>query len=317
MKKVTELFLVYPDNFPSWYSSLCSFYIELYALIPLDIKLNIIVNNKKAIEKLKLKVQRPFTPILIEGFNEIWLRDFMGFPVNKHVIKPIFNPCYFSKINTAEKLYQVKEFSNQALDQISTKKKDLDLVWDGGNLISNGKIGFITDKIVSDNLDFSEVEILTKIEKTLKIKPIIVPTCINDTLGHTDGYMSFLTEDTICISMYLNNESLKHENEYLYRLREVAREENLSIIDIQDRPTEEKCWVDGESIESAKGCYINFLKLNNTIILPEFELSGSSPENPVEANKEKLKGLGYNVKLIDCSELSALGGVLHCISWEN
>ena len=95
----------------------------------------------------------------------------------------------------------------------------------------------------------------------------LVPTSINDTLGHTDGYMAFLEEDTICISAYPDLPYLKHENEYLFRLREIAREEKLEIIDIRDYPSNERCTVGGESIESAKGCYINFLNLNNTIIL--------------------------------------------------
>ena len=132
MNTVSSLLLVYPDSFPSYYSSLCKFYLELYELVPSDIALNIIVNNKKAIKILSKKVGRAFKPMLIEGFNEIWLRDFMGFEVNGRVVKPIFNPDYFSKINTVEKLYQVKEFSNQTLDQIPIKRDGIDLLWDGG-----------------------------------------------------------------------------------------------------------------------------------------------------------------------------------------
>ena len=105
MNTISNLLLVYPDAFPSYYEALKSFYLELYELIPEDSQLNIIVNNEKAIEELIQKVQRQFTPILVEGFDEIWLRDFMGFPEGEEVIKPIYNPDYFSKINTIQKLF--------------------------------------------------------------------------------------------------------------------------------------------------------------------------------------------------------------------
>ena len=100
-------------------------------------------------------------------------------------------------------------------------------------------------------------------------------------------------------------------------LGETALKEGLRIVDTYDNPVNERCYVGGESIESAKGCYVNFLKLNNTIILPEF----SPPRRPVinynKKNRETFEKLGYSVQAINCTELSKLGGVLHCISWES
>ena len=199
---------------------------------------------------------------------------------------------------------------------IEIKRDDIDLLWDGGNLVSNGKIGFITDKILSDNLDYSEAEILSRIEYALHFKQILVPTSNHDMLGHIDGYMAFLEEDTIGISTYPDSSFLKHENEYLLRLREIAREEKLKIIDIQDQPVDERCIVGEESIESAKGCYVNFLKINKTIFLPKFDIGRINSSRYNSVNKEMLEEMGYEVRTIDCTELSELGGVLHCISWE-
>lgn len=96
----------------------------------------------------------------------------------------------------------------------------------------------------------------------------------------------------------------------------MATNEKLEIIGIQDRPTLERCYVDEESIESANGCYINFLKLNNTIILPKFDIGRFKSSTYNSVNKELLEEMGYDVVSIDCTELSNLGGVLHCISWE-
>lgn len=316
MKTVSELLLVYPDNFPSYYSALKPFYLELYELIPSEIQLNIIVNNEQAREELKNKVNRPFLPIVIKGFDEIWLRDFMGFFVNGEVMKPEFKPDYLSKINTIEKLKKINQYSNKAIEALNLKMNDLDIVWDGGNLVTNGKIGFITDKILDDNKEYSTAEILSRIEYALAIKPVLVPTSKFDTLGHIDGYMSFLEEDKICISVYPDLPFLRSELKYLDKLREIAKKENLDIIDVKDNPVEERCIVGKESIESVKGCYVNFLKLNNTIILPEFDLQSNSKIDNNNINRNVFENIGYNVKSIDCTALSKLGGVLHCISWE-
>ena len=197
----------------------------------------------------------------------------------------------------------------------------MDLVWDCGNLITNGKIGFITDKLFRDNPESTNPchtpdEILEWIRGVVSIEPIIVPTSRHDTLGHIDGYISFLEEDTICISTYPEKDFLKSENEYLDVLRKAALKEGLKIVNTYDNPVNERCWVEGESIESAKGCYVNFLKLNNTIILPEFNQPRRSVIKYNKKNRETFEKLGYNVQTINCTILSKLGGVLHCISWE-
>lgn len=316
MKKICSLLLVYPDSFPSYYSRLCKFYLELYELIPTEIQLNMIVNNEQAIKKLNNKIDRPFSTIVIKGFDEIWLRDFMGFFVNGEVMKPKFKPDYFSKINTIEKLKKINQYSTKANEALNIKKNDLNIVWDGGNLVSNGKIGFITDKILDDNKEYSTAELLSRIEYALDIKPILVPTSKFDTLGHIDGYMSFLDENKICISVYPDLPFLKSELKYLGKLRKIAKKEHLEIIDVKDNPVKERCIVGKESIESAKGCYVNFLKLNDTIILPEFDLQSNSKIDDNNVNRNVFEKLGYNVRSIDCTALSMLGGVLHCISWE-
>lgn len=103
-------------------------------------------------------------------------------------------------------------------------------------------------------------------------------------------------------------------------------EQSLEITTIYDRPLAEKVIGSGrnefdktkECLNSARGIFINFLILNNTIILPEYTIPNYKRKMIYnEVNKHILQNLGYNVISINCDELAKLGGSLHCISFTN
>ena len=128
--------------------------------------------------------------------------------------------------------------------------------------------------------------------------------------------MSFLGDDKIAISSYPDLTFLTEDQQYLRMLRKVARENGLEVVDIKDRPVDEKCWLGNEFIYSARGCFVNFLKLNDTIILPDFDLPKYPKQNCFTQNKNKLEKMKFNVENVDCTMLSSTGGVVHCVSWE-
>ena len=109
----------------------------------------------------------------------------------------------------------------------------------------------------------------------------------------------------------------KDDIQSLLALEKTLIELGLDIIYINDRPVDEVCKVGNEKIEGAKGFYNNFIKLNETVILPEFTLPTLKESNYYnEVNKEEL-GRRFEVKSINCDLLGKLGGVLHCISFAN
>jgi hypothetical protein len=155
---------------------------------------------------------------------------------------------------------------------------------------------------------------------------IIVPSNKNDPLSHSDGYLNFLTENRICLSEYPTIDFLKDDIEYMNQLKRIVIEKSLEITTIYDRPIAEKLIGSGrnehdktkECLNSARGIFINFLILNNTIILPEYSIPNYNSKMIYnEVNKHILQNLGYNVIPINCDELAKLGGSLHCISFTN
>jgi agmatine/peptidylarginine deiminase len=87
-----------------------------------------------------------------------------------------------------------------------------------------------------------------------------------------------------------------------------------------DRPIYETaycgCKKNSACFYSARGNYINFLRINNLIILPEYTLATKKETDYYnKVNQEILERLGFEIKRINCDLLSKLGGVLHCISF--
>src|SRR5687767_5699340 len=103
--KVKDLFLAYPFGFDKVYHSLIPFFDELIGLVPEDIHLYLIVNNRKAAKRLEdLFPNKNIDIIYIQGFYEPWLRDIMGFNCGDYIVKPRFMPDYYKDVYTGSYL---------------------------------------------------------------------------------------------------------------------------------------------------------------------------------------------------------------------
>jgi agmatine/peptidylarginine deiminase len=326
--RVNDLFLTYPKGFYDANDNLISFYQKLIGIIPENIRQFIVVNNEDAGKEIKaLYPKKNIVVILINGFKELWLRDIMGFNsgINK-IYRPIYNPTYCNYVYTSYYLDLIKHQVSEIFEKSpGAEVIEIPIVLDGGNFVSNGKVGFITDKVIKDNKNISADIINKMLHKYLGVDIIIIPSNKNDKLSHADGYLNFLGENRICISEYPEIDFLSDDIEYLNKIRMVIGR-SLEITTIYDRPLAEKVSGSGrnefdkskECLNSARGIFINFLILNNTIILPEYTIPNYKRKMIYnEVNKHILQNLGYNVISVNCDELAKLGGSLHCISFTN
>lgn len=322
---VDSILIAYPEGFKNEFEGLVPFYDKLITKIPHDIKLNIVVNNLSAGERLKAKFKKKKINVLIEdGWDDIWVRDVMGIAVDSNIVKPVYDSTYcdllkkrrnYPKLNAvAESI--IKNKFNKGLVKIP-------LNLDGGNIILNNEYAFITQKVFSDNPDLTEKEILDLIVYSFGVAPVIVPLNSEDYLGHIDGYMAFIDEQTIAVVEYPKMEIFKKDNEYLQTLEKYCHDLNLRIVTIQERPLNQSIPCECELKCKRKVCsfpangnYINFLRLNDTIILPEYTLPTLKETiyyNNV--NEEILSNMGFQVIKINCDLLGQHGGSLRCLSF--
>ncbi len=191
------------------------------------------------------------------------------------------------------------------------------LILDGGNFINNSSIVFLTNKVIKDN---PEIKVLEMLSDYCGLSPIIINTNCHDSIAHTDGYMAFNNEQSIFLSQYPHKRSTISDVEYTQHLIYAAVTQDLEVIPIYDLPSIKKghcgCNKPAPCFYSAEGTYINFLRLNDTIILPEYSNCKSQGKDLNVLNENILRGCGLKVLRINCDLLGSFGGSLHCISWQ-
>jgi agmatine/peptidylarginine deiminase len=225
--------------------------------------------------------------------------------MGSHIVKPIFKPRYYRKF--FDEAAVIDSYSKILHSILGVDMEQIPLIWDGGNLVTNGEVGFITDQILQDNKKtHSEKEIKELISSCLGIEPVIVPSFSDDPFAHTDGYMNFLNKDTIALASY-PKEWRRKEINYLKELKTKVKRHVKNVVELKENPVEEM----NGSIYSAKGSYVNFLKLGKMILVPSFQ-----DKETEKYNYGLLKPYGKVVP-INCNELAKFGGLLHCISFTN
>jgi len=320
--KCNCLFLAYPKGFSNEYEGLVPFYQKLIELIPDDIDLIIIVNTKKVQGEIRnrFKHKNNIQTIVINYFDEIWLRDCMGVFAGDKILKPNYSPNYCS-LNKEAKYYQyLNKLTKRALSQVFTLPIiDIPLNIDGGNFVHNAQKVFMTEKVYEDNPGKNIKQI---IKEYTGLDAIIVEKCVHDVIGHTDGYMAFKDDSTLFISEYPNLPHLKKDLAYTQKLKSVALANGFKTLPIFDNPIDEpiECACKGEKTRScllsAKGVYVNYIRINNHIIMPEYSLTKNSQIEYNWMNKKWLESLGFNILSINCDHLAQFGGSLHCISFQ-
>lgn len=228
----------------------------------------------------------------IEGTKDIWMRDFM--PVKSTDAKYIqfdYHPIYLKKY---PKYITDGSLIAKKLG-IETIKTDIKL--DGGNFVCyNGK-AIITSRIFKENPNYSKQELTDKIKNLLKLDKIIIIEEENDTYGHSDGMVRFVDDNIVLI-----NEYPKKDIKYKKKLTDVLEKENLKYIEMPST----------DNITNAIGLYINYLQVENIIVLPAFNIDTD------KKTLEMFKGIfnEYKILQLDCTEIAKDGGVLNCISWQ-
>ena len=118
--------------------------------------------------------------------------------------------------------------------------------------------------------------------------------------GHSDGIVRFVDDDTVII-----NDFTKVDKLYSKILKLSLLSAGLRYIEI---PNElEKA----QGISDDRGDYINFLEMQDFVLIPAFK----SRMDEVVLSVYKSIFKGKRVENIDCRDIAKEGGALNCISW--
>jgi len=239
----------------------------------------------------------------IKGTNDIWCRDYM--PVQTESGKFIqftYDPSYLKgKKEWEESRSDVKRVCK--MNGIDATYSDINL--DGGNILICDKRAIISDRIYSENPNYDKDTLEKKLSELLDCEIIIIPALKSqeeDLTGHADGMVRFVDRNTI-----LGNERLPNEYKYMKEgLQKAIDTYNLTYIDVPF--FEDK---DPNYPSSAIGIYVNYLEVNNLIVVPVF--NHEEDEKAVDIIQKAFPN--KIIETINYDDVAKEGGLLNCTTW--
>lgn len=238
----------------------------------------------------------------LKGTKDIWCRDYMPVqtPSGKF-IQFTYDPSYLKgNKEWEESRSDVSEVCR--LNNIDAQTSDI--ILDGGNvLICDGR-AIISDRIFSENPDRTEQELVDELGRLLECEIIIIKALNSkdeDFTGHADGMVRFVNKNTI-----LGNR-LADDYKYIQNDRQkIIEKYNLKYIDVPFFNPKDR-----QHPLSAVGIYLNYLEVNNLIVLPIFGRAEDAEALRIikEAFPDRV------VETIDYNEVAHEGGLLNCTTW--
>lgn len=227
---------------------------------------------------------------LLEGTNDIWVRDFMPLvsPEGRYITYR-YAPDYLrDKPEYITDGVKVMPYSPLIPIHINT-------VIDGGNIIWCGKKIIFTDKLLKEN----NTEAIDEFLRAVKTRHItLVPWDKHEPFGHIDGMVRFIDEETVVMTNYCDFDPTFREKVYERLFPEfVVKELHYDV----DKP------------HKYNWSYINFLQAGDKFILPRL----NTPEDAQAKWQiaELFNVSESNIRMVDIHTILKRGGGLNCISW--
>ena len=228
---------------------------------------------------------------ILENTKDIWMRDFMPFCLDDGtLVSYIYEPDYLQGV----KYKNIKTKINYEINHI-------DLVIDGGNFVRYKNKAIMTDKVFKENPSKTKDEIIEMIKSKCKLDDlIIIPKQPYDIYGHSDSMVRWINENSVLI-----NDFSVESKTFNDKLLKAFQKHNLNIQTMKyslDFFTKDRDW----------GAYLNFIKLENILIVPIYGL-----KEDILALKQ-LQNVYKNciIEPINFSAIIKEGGALHCVSCE-
>ena len=227
----------------------------------------------------------------LENTKDIWTRDYMPICLDDGtLVSYIYEPDYLKS----------KKYENSRT-QIEYEKNHMDIIMDGGNFVRYKNKAIMTEKVFKENSSKTKDEIINIIKSNCKLDElIIIPQQPHDMFGHSDSMIRWIDEDTILINDF-SIES-KSFNEKL--------QNNLSLCNLKIKTM--KYSQNFFSKDRDWGAYLNFIKIDNLLIVPIYGIM----EDELALNQIRNIFSDCIIEAIEFNKIINEGGAIHCISSE-
>jgi agmatine deiminase len=231
--------------------------------------------------------------------KDIWCRDYMPIQTEKEkFVQFRYEPSYLKDD------LELQSDPKEVCKTNSIKPLFSYINLDGGNIVNWVDRAIVTERVFDENPEYkSKAKLLSEIEKLLDVEIIVIPQINSDMTGHADGLVRFLDRNTL-----LGN---YREQEYKYwksGINRILKENGLDYIDIP--------FFDHKEIKNpdhAIGCYMNYLEVEDLIVLPIFETAKNNDQEVYDKFSQIFKD--RKVETINYNEVGLYGGLLNCTTW--
>jgi len=236
---------------------------------------------------------------LLPNTKDVWAVDYMPIQIDKDsFVQFVYNPDYLrDTIKWSKTISDVDIICKQ----INLLPKKSNIVVDGGNVTRTTDKVIMCDKIFTENPNIKEKNLIRELQELFQVdKLIFIPTHPIDFTGHADGMVRFYDSNTVLINDY-SREAM----EFQLKFRLALHNAGLNYIEIPYNP------YDNKKDEHANGEYINFLQMQQAIIIPTFGIK----EDDVVIKQFEQLFTGQRIATVDGNDLAFDGGILNCITW--
>lgn len=234
----------------------------------------------------------------LPGTKDIWARDYMPIQVSKHnYVQFIYNPDYLQTPGSKKTISDVDSICNE----IGLTPFKSNLFVDGGNVVCTYDTVVMCDKVFHENKKIPKKDLEKQLKELFQVdKLYFLPWDTNDKIGHADGMVRFIDSNTVLINDYSNGGPL-----YAKTFKEAINKTGLEYVELPYNPPT------NPSSISAKGIYINYLQMQQTVIMPAFKHKDDDKAFKIlEKAFER-----QTIITVESNELAREGGILNCISW--
>jgi len=243
----------------------------------------------------------------IEGTSDIWCRDYMPIQTKSgKLIQFRYEPSY---LEGKQEYIDSRSDVHKICDKNHLKVEYSNINLDGGNvLICDGR-AILSDRIYDENKEYKNRrdDLRRDLAQLLECEELIIIPSLNKTVdftGHADGMMRFINRDKVLVIKYDD----KYKKDWWKNTQRILETNNISYVEVpffEDEP-------DPENPESAIGVYVNYLEVNDLIVLPVF---GRKETDQQVINILKEQFPNKIIETIDYNEIAKKGGLLNCTTW--
>lgn len=236
---------------------------------------------------------------LVRQAKDIWARDFMPIQVaEREFVKFRYDPDYLR--GKHQHLISGDEVVRSLRGLGNCHRSDINL--DGGNIVASGRKAILTEKIYKENSHWPRSKLRDKLRDLLRVDGlVIIPKLPLDPIGHADGIVRFINDETILVNDYTSTEPAYHD-----RLVKALKQHRLEVEFLPHRPAVGS----KDGIPSAVGLHLNFLRTSRVLIVPTFGVK----EDTVALRKLESVFSGLPLVTLQCQALAEEGGVLNCVA---